>query len=477
MLVAFISNLIAAGILYTNTKKTVENELKSKIISIVATTAAFIDIDLIKEFRKNPKEDDPNYLAIRKILQKALYANKRKDFVVSFLYLFQKPEANNDTIVVEVDTKTKEQRLEAGHQLVRPQTFLKKEEIEKIGEYNVTKNFYKNRFGIWLSAFAPTRDSNGEIIGYVGINVRGSNVVKYLQQILIYCLISMVLSLVAAFILAVILAKKFSDPLHSLCHTVDEIGNGNLLARCEYKEDDEFGNLGHEIDKMADGLEERERVKDLFTRYVSKDILELILKKEGITKLEGERKKVTVMFSDLRQFSKISETLPPEEVVKLLNNYFEKMIEIIFQYKGTLDKILGDGLMVLFGAPLEDEDQEMNAVNAAMKMQEALKNLCDEWQDKKRPYLKMGIGIHTGDAVVGNIGSERHLEYTAIGMTVNFAYRLEQATKQYQSPILLSSTAAQRIKNIPLKSLGRFNIKEKETNVEIFAIEGQYEHF
>ena len=477
MLVAFVSNLIAAGILYTNTRKTVKAELKSKTISIVATTAAFIDADHIKKFRKNPTEDDSNYLAIREILQRTLNANKRKDFVVSFLYVFQRPTDQSDTVIVEVDTKTKEQRLEAGHPLVRSQTFLKESEIEKIGEYSITKSFYKNKFGIWLSAFAPIRDINDEIIGYVGINVRGSNVVKYLHQILIYCLVSMLLSLAAAFILAAILAKKFSDPLHSLCHTVDEIGKGNLLARSEYKENDEFGNLGDEIDKMADGLEERERIKEIFARYVSKDVLELILKGEGKTKLEGERKKVTVLFSDLRQFSKISESLPPEEVVELLNNYFEKMIEIIFQHKGTLDKILGDGLMVLFGAPLDDENQEMNAVNAAIKMQEALKNLCDEWQHQGKPHLKMGIGIHTGDAVIGNIGSERHLEYTAIGMAVNFTYRLEQATKQYQSPILISSVAAQGVKNISLKSRGYFKLKEKETNIEIFSLEGQYEHF
>ncbi len=477
MLVAFISNLIAAGVLYTNTRKIVKAELKSKIISIVATAAAFIDIDLIKEFRKNPVEEDPNYLAIRKLLLKVLNANKRKDFVVSFLYVFKRSERGNNSIIVEVDTKTKEQRLEAGHPLVRSQTFLNESEIEKIGEYSVTKNFYKNKFGVWLSAFAPTRDANGEIIGYIGINVRGSNVVKYLYQILIYCLISMFISLIAAFILAVFLAKKFSDPLHSLCHTVDEIGKGNLLARCEYKEDDEFGELGCEIDKMADGLEERERIKDLFARYVSKDILELILKKEGKTKLEGERKKVTILFSDLRQFSKISESLPPEEVVELLNNYFEKMIEIIFKYKGTLDKILGDGLMVLFGAPLDDENQEMNAINTALKMQEELENLCNRWKNQGKPYLKMGIGIHTGDAVIGNIGSDRHLEYTAIGMAVNFAYRLEQATKQYKSPILISHSVAQGIKNIPLKSHGYFKTKEAETNIEIFSIEGQYGHF
>jgi adenylate cyclase len=471
MLVALISNLMATAILYSNTKKIIKAEMKSKIVSVVATTAAFLDTDLIEKFRENPKDDDDNYLLIREVLFKALNANKRRDFVISFMYIFQKPLDNN-LIIVEIDTKTKEQRIEAGHELVRSQEFLKDEELEQIGGYSVTKTFYKNSFGVWLSAFSPIKDADNNIIGYLGINVRGSNVIKYLNQILIYCLVTLFISIVIAFILALILAKKFSDPLHSLCHTVEEIGKGNLIARCEYSKDDEFGKLGHEIDKMADGLEERDKIKSIFARYVSKEVLDLILKKSEKAKLEGERKKITVLFSDLRQFSKISEKLPPEEVVEILNHYFKEMIEIVFKYRGTLDKILGDGLMIIFGAPLDDENQEMNATNAAIEMHQALNKLNQEWEKQNKTPLKMGIGIHTGEAIVGNVGSEKHLEYTAIGVTVNFANSIEQATKKYNCPILISNTIAEKIQNIPLEDHGNFEYNGKAIDLKIYSVKG-----
>ena len=205
--------------------------------------------------------------------------------------------------------------------------------------------------------------------------------------------------------------------------------------------------LGNAINSMTKGLRERERLKLNFARYVSQHVMDTILKSEHVAKLEGERRKITVLFSDIRQFTQLSERLRPEDVVSLLNEYFEVMLDVIFRHQGTLDKFLGDGIMVEFGAPLDDEKQELHAVQTAIGMQRELKKLVMKWEKEGRPKIEIGIGVHTGLAVVGNIGSEKRIEYTAIGDTVNVASRLEQATKLLKKPILISETTYEGIKD------------------------------
>lgn len=189
---------------------------------------------------------------------------------------------------------------------------------------------------------------------------------------------------------------------------------------------------------MTKGLQERERLKLNFSRYVSDHVLEKILSSSVPTKLEGERRKITVLFSDIRQFTQLSENLSPEQIVSLLNEYFKVMLDIIFAHKGTLDKFIGDGLMVEFGAPLQDDFQEKNAVTAA----------------------------------VGNIGSEKRMEYTAIGDTVNIAARLEQMTKSTGKYILISEDTYQAIKDeFDAKNLGSTALIGRQEPITVYAIE------
>ncbi|KAG6559751.1 Adenylate cyclase 1 [Candidatus Rhabdochlamydia oedothoracis] len=216
-------------------------------------------------------------------------------------------------------------------------------------------------------------------------------------------------------------------------------------------------------------LQERERLKVNFSRYVSDHVLQKILSSSKPTNLEGERRKITVLFSDIRQFTHLSESLPPEQVVALLNEYFKVMLDIIFEHKGTLDKFIGDGLMVEFGAPLDDEIQEKNAVTAAIAMQKALEKLNTTW---KQPAIQIGIGIHTGFAIVGNVGSEKRMEYTAIGDTVNIASRLEQMTKFTKRSILISEDTYQAIKEeFPAESLGPITLPGRQEPIRVYAIE------
>lgn len=175
-------------------------------------------------------------------------------------------------------------------------------------------------------------------------------------------------------------------------------------------------------------VEESEKrfIKDIFKQYVTEDVVEEILADpENALLSTGTRREVTILFSDIRNFTSLSETLPPEEVVELLNRYFDQMTGLVMEHGGTLDKYLGDGLLAIFGAPVRRETSAVDAVRCGLRMQKMARQLVDErLADRKRPFDGIGVGIHTGEVVVGSIGSEKHREYTAIGSVVNLASRI-----------------------------------------------------
>jgi adenylate cyclase len=209
-----------------------------------------------------------------------------------------------------------------------------------------------------------------------------------------------------------------------------------------------------------------------YGRFLPEYVVRQMLENPESFKLGGVSQKITVLFADIRGFTRLSEHAQPEKVVQLLNKYFSAMTDIIFAHGGTLDKYLGDGLMALFGAPTATADDATNALNAAVAMQRRLNGINEDLREEGLPEVAIGIGLHTGEAVVGYIGSERRSEYTAIGDTVNTASRLESNSKGGQ--ILLSDAASQaavcRYKLIPLEAIA---VKNREQPVPLFEVQWQ----
>ena len=222
---------------------------------------------------------------------------------------------------------------------------------------------------------------------------------------------------------------------------------------------------------FTEGREKR-RIRNSFSKYVAPDVVDEILKDyKNIRADVGERRELTVLFSDIRGFTTISESRPPEKVVKLLNEYLSKMVEVIFRYGGTLDKFIGDGIMVFFGAPKEQANGAQLAVKCAIEMVKQARILQEKWKAEGNPNLNIGVGINTGDVIVGNIGSEKRLDYTVIGDNVNTASRLESLNKDYHTNIIISQSTKDKLQeHFDLKELGEASVKGKEKAVVIYEV-------
>jgi len=192
-------------------------------------------------------------------------------------------------------------------------------------------------------------------------------------------------------------------------------------------------------------IRERRRLRQVFSGYVSPAILQEIVDGRLKSGLEGHRTQLCVLFSDIRDFTTLSEKLEPEAVIALLNRYFSRMTEAIHAYGGTLDKFIGDGIMAFYGAPEPMADPCRNALLTAQRMLSSLAELNAEFESEGRQPLKIGVGLHYGVASVGNMGSEARHEYTAIGDTVNTASRIEGQTKGSGYALLVSETVMEAL--------------------------------
>lgn len=466
-ILALISNAIALFISYGETSRIVYKLLRENILSILNTASVFMDTDKISTFKTRADMSDLAYLKMKEKLKTVRDINRRYDLYIEYIYvLVPAPyDPNKFVIVMDPDEEM------GGTQLGYP--FFDVDNLkDHLHEPYVAEHYSMDQYGVYLSGYTPLYDSAGKQIATLGLDVNSSLFHAYHKKLFVHGLLALVLSILGAMLLSRLLSRLVTNSLNHVCHTVDKIGEGDFTCRAFLGNKDEFYDLSISINSMAQGLQERERLKMGFARYVSQFVLDKILQSDVMSNLEGERKMVTVLFSDIRSFTTLSEKMPPEQVVSILNEYFEKMIEAIFKFNGTLDKFIGDGMMVEFGAPLEDNEQNKHAIQAALLMHEELRKLNEKWKNEGKPELDIGIGVHTGLAIVGNIGSEKRMEYTAIGDTVNIASRLEQSTKKHEKGIIVSQPVYDSTKVFfNFEPLGKHKLTGREEELELYSLQ------
>lgn len=274
--------------------------------------------------------------------------------------------------------------------------------------------------------------------------------------------------LLGSFLGARQVSRSITEPLRTLGAFAKRIGSGDLTTRTAIKGNDVAGRLSATLNEMANGLQERDHVKEVFGRYIATQVSDKILK--GQVNLGGEVKRVTILFSDIRNFTGMSEAMAPQQVVAFLNDYFSEMVDAVFEQGGVLDKFIGDGLMAVFGS-IDEGEHERNAVLAALRMKALLAKINGVRQMQGMPPIAIGIGIHTDEVIVGNIGSRKRLEYTVVGDGVNTSSRLQTLNKEFNTTILISETTYEAVKgDFECRQMPEAHLRGKTKNLQFYEV-------
>ena len=262
-------------------------------------------------------------------------------------------------------------------------------------------------------------------------------------------------------------------PLRRLRHGVERLAAGDVSVRVPPTSRDEVGELTRAFNEMGDALEQKEKIQKAFGRYVDDYVLEQLLESGSLAKTGGTEREVTIVFVDIRQFTRLSEGMEASDVVGLLNEYFQMISDIILSKGGTIDKFIGDSVMAYFGSPVPQADHALRAVSAAIEMARAVEQRnarLGPAGDPRHVPAAIGVGIHTGVVVVGNIGSDRRADFTAIGDAVNVAHRLEKLARPGE--ILVSEAVQRQVRGAArLRFEGERQLSGREEPVHVYSVQ------
>lgn len=278
------------------------------------------------------------------------------------------------------------------------------------------------------------------------------------------------LMLIAGGLGAAAVAGHMSAPLEKMSAAMTEVAGGNLDVSVDIRRSDEIGLVATAMNAMVVGLKEKEWLRSTFTKYVSHQVADKIMSEGLAADFDGEMRNVSILFCDMRGFTAMAENLPPRDVIKLLNEYFRVIVDVVFKYDGMIDKFVGDQIMVLYGAPVDLENSALRAVATAVEVQNRVKSLNEQRMAQGMAIVNLGIGINSGDVVAGNVGHNERTNYTVIGDEVNLAQRIESQTPMGQ--VLISERTYALVKDyVTAEALGPITVKGRQKTVVVYKVE------
>jgi adenylate cyclase len=280
----------------------------------------------------------------------------------------------------------------------------------------------------------------------------------------------------ASFFLVFVFSTTITNPIEKLQKLTEEVAAGNfdVYATQEITSNDEVGDLAVAFDNMTEGLRERDKIKNVMNKFHGSSVADTLMSSE--LEKTGSRKDCVIYFSDIRGFTDFSERHEAEEVVEMLNEYFEIMVGIIIKNGGVVDKFIGDAIMAVWGAPTGQEDDAQRAMKACLEMRQGLVEFNNKRIAQGKEPMRVGMGLHIGSVISGTIGSSERMEYTVIGDNVNMAARIEASTKAFGADVLLSNDIAQVVQNdFIIKEAGRVEVKGKAEKLILHTLHG-YRH-
>jgi class 3 adenylate cyclase/HAMP domain-containing protein len=301
-------------------------------------------------------------------------------------------------------------------------------------------------------------------------------------------------AVIAAVLMLILITRRLTNPLGRVVNTMESIiETADLSSKVEVEYNDETGILAQTFNKMTGELDraysqikryafdavlagkKEERIRQIFQKYVPNDVIERFFASPE-KMLVGDNRRLSILFSDIRSFTTISEGMAPDDLVNSLNRYFSGQVDIIYNRKGIVDKYIGDAIMAIWGAPEKHEDDALQSVLSALEMTDALFKFNENQRKLGKCEFRIGVGLNFGEVTVGNIGSERKMDYTVIGDAVNLASRMEGLTKTYHSEILISESLFEELRKtspdagLYYRLLDTVAVKGKTKGVRIFTV-------
>lgn len=317
----------------------------------------------------------------------------------------------------------------------------------------------------FIAAFAEISATAGEHTWFVGVVTPIQDIIAPLQKSTLISLFVALGGILIGIFLSTIFASSISKPVNTLALDADLI--------CELQLDKLHKVFSHikEVAQMADAFIKMKNALHSFQRYMPINLVKNLVTTGKVAEVGGELKEITIVFSDVENFTPISEKMLPTDLTRYLSEYFQVATKIIHSNFGTVDKYIGDGVMAFWGAPLDDPQHALHACQTTLQLSKAFKQLNEKWRSENKPIIATRIGINTGTAVVGNVGSDDRLSYTAVGDAVNLASRLENLNKIYGTYSIISDFTYQLVKeHFNCRLLDKVAVKGKTQEVYIYEL-------
>lgn len=459
--IVIVTGLLLCIVVFLYTRNVMKEDLFTRLHDLVYTIAMNIDGD---RFRKVVSKDDPESVNNYRIIQNRLWDMQKNTTKLFYIYSMRLNSKGESVFVVSTDD-------ELGFMgwLGIPYAEIHPEALKLYRKPGVVviKSFIKDEYGTWVSGYSSILDSSGKIVGVVGIDVSAEDVLRNEMHVLaIFVIIT--LAIVAA---AIILGRFFSDMItRPLLKLKDEI---SMIQRFELADVVPVDTIFIEIKDMEGVTDRTKKALRSFKKYVPAELVRQIVETKQEAVLSGDKIEATFMFTDIQGFTTISESVEIEKLVEKMGRYFKTVTTAIHDNHGTVDKYIGDAVMAFWGAPNRIDEHAALACKTAVRCLEELTELNKELEAENFPALNTRFGIHTGTAIIGNMGYDERLNYTAVGDTVNTASRLEGINKFYGTNIIISDETCKAVcDNFITRRLDRIIAKGKVNWVVIHELLG-----
>jgi class 3 adenylate cyclase len=419
-----VVTLLAVGLVgtvaYQRQKREVEDMVGTQLLNIARTAALLVDPAVHDRLQRTSPAEATTYAALRQRLA-AVQSEVVLATPIVTLTDYDRARRRARVVVSSDDDQRSGQSYEVAAALADPLAWTLQDGVARY------TGVYDNGHGMWITAVAPIVHE-GKNIAVLVVDYPVAIFLDRSRDLAMAVLQATLAGAVGALLLGLLFSRRITRPISALTRGVVRVAGGDLSHALPVGSGDEIGQLTRAFNGMVEGLRQRDFIRTTFGRYVSPEVVKTLLESPEGLRLGGEKRVVTILMSDLRGYTRFAEHGDPAQVMEVLNGYLARMTEIVIAHGGTINEFIGDAIFAIFGAPLVHPDHAERAAAAALAMQRAMDEINADHAARGLPRFEMGIGLNTGEAVVGNIGSEQRAKYAVVGSAVNVAARVEGAT-------------------------------------------------